>query len=196
MIDTAELVRVTRAALRLVLGDSGAQNAFDVSLDGFWRSFAVIGLLAPTALVSIVADHELALAAAVDPSTVSAFARLVAGSLSYVLGWIAFPVAAALLARPFALDRVYVPWMVARNWTSIIAAIPAFVVTLAWLLGLLPTGLLGPGSLASLGFSLYCLYVVARRVAGLGIGSAAAFVLLDLLLSMVIEVGLDRLFGL
>lgn len=193
MIAIEELVDNVRASVRLLLGDRMAPAAFDVSLDGFWRSFAVIGLLAPTALVSILADHALS-GGQLDPAPLSI--RLGIGAVAYVLGWIAFPLVLALLARPFDLGRAYVPWMVARNWTSIPAALPAFVVTLAWLLGLLPTELLGIASLASLGFSLYCTYVVARLVAGLAIAHAIGFVLLDFLLSLLVEGGLDRLFGL
>jgi hypothetical protein len=193
MIATDELIGNLRAALRLLLGDRAAQAAFDVSLDGFWHSFRVMALLAPTALASILADHALAHAAA-EGAPIGP--RLVAGALAYGLGWIAFPLLLALLARPFDLGPVYVPWMVARNWTSIPAALPAFVVTLAWLLGVLPTGLLGVASLAALGFSLYCAFVVARLVAGLGVAPAVGFVLLDFLLSMLVEGGLDRLFDL
>jgi len=193
MIATEELVDNVRAGVRLLLGDRAALAAFDVSLDGFWHSFWVMVLLAPTALASILADHALA-HDALEEAPIGP--RLVAGALAYGLGWIAFPLLLALLARPFALGTVYVPWMVARNWTSVPAAVPAFVVTLAWLLGILPTGLLGVASLAALGFSLYCAFVVARLVAGLAVAPAVGFVLLDFFLSLLVEGVLDRLFGL
>lgn len=78
---------------------------------------------------------------------------------------------------------------------SIPAALPAFVVAVTWLAGLIPNSALGPASLAGLGLSLYCSIVVARLVAGLPVVQAVGFCSARLLLSLLIETGVDRLFG-
>lgn len=195
MSDSLDLVRSIRAGTRLVFGDARALADLDLGLSGFWRSFAVMALLVPTVFVSVLADAHLA-ASAHEAAGVSLTGRLVVGLLTYGLGWIAFPVALAGLARPFGLGAVYVPWMIARNWSAVVAVMPSFVLTTAWVLGFLPDRLLGFASLFGLGFSLWCALVVARVVGRQPILPAIAFVLLDLLLSLLIELGLDRLTGL
>lgn len=195
MSESLDLVRSIRAGTRLVFGDARALAEMDLSLTGFWRSFVVMALLVPTVFVSIVADARLA-ATAHEAAGVSVAGRLVVGLITYFLGWIAFPVALAGLARPFGLGAVYVPWVIARNWTAFVAVVPSFVLTTAWVLGLLPDHMLGFASLFGLGFSLWCAFVVARIVGRQPVFPAIAFVLLDLLLSMLVELGLDRLLGL
>lgn len=195
MSESFDIVRSIRAGTRLVFGDARALAEMDLSLPGFWRSFVVMALLVPTVFVSIVADTRLA-SAAHEAAGVSTAGRLVVGLLTYCLGWAAFPLALAGLARPFGLGPVFVPWMIARNWTAVVAVMPSFVLTTAWVVGLLPDRMLGFASLFGLGFSLWCAFVVARIVGRQPIFPAIAFVLLDLLLSMLIELGLDRFVGL
>lgn len=194
MSEGLDIVHSIRVGTRIAFGDGRALAELDLGLTGFWRSFIVLGLLTPTVFVSIVADAHLAQTAH-EAVGISMGGRLVVGLLTYVLGWIAFPVVLAALARPFGLGGVYVPWMIARNWTAVVAVMPSFVLTTAWILGILPDRLLGFASLFGLGFSLWCAFVVARIVGRQPIFAAIAFVLLDLLLSMLIELGLDRLTG-
>lgn len=190
-----DIIRSIRAGTRLVFGDPRALAEFDLGLSGFWRSFVVLAVLAPTVLVSALADDRLA-AAAHEAMGVDTTSRLVVGTLTYLLGWIAFPLALAGLARPFGLGAVYVPWMIARNWTAVVSVLPSFVLTVLWLIGLLPNTSLGFASLFDLGFAMWCAFVVARLAGGQPVAPAIAFVLLDFLLSMLVELGLDRLFGL
>ncbi len=182
------------ASVRLVGGDRRALAAMDPSLDGFWRSFRVMAWLAPAVALAILADLRLneAMGTPRDAPAVVVFA----GVVDYVLGWIAFPLFLAALGRTLGLGRVFVPWMVARNWTAVPASIPYVVVVVLWLFGILPTHSLGPATLAALGFSLFCGWRVAVLAGERHWGVAIGYTLVDFLLGLLVETAADRLLGL
>ncbi|MBP0575432.1 hypothetical protein J8J27_32425, partial [Mycobacterium tuberculosis] len=76
---------------------------FDVSIDGFWRSFRVAVVLTPTLLVDVAVDTRLAeeIGAGGD--------GLLARLLTYAAGFIVFPLVLAVIGRPLGLERNYVP---------------------------------------------------------------------------------------
>lgn len=182
-------------SLRVLGGDRRGLAAMDTSLEGFWNSFTVMLWLAPTIALSILADLRLDAAVGSARET-PAVLVILAGILNYVLGWIAFPLLLALVGRPLGLGRDYVPWMVARNWTTVPASLPYVLVVLAWLAGLLPLRLLGPLTLAAVGFSLFCGWRVARLAGDRPFGAAVAYTLVDFLLGLTIETLADRLLAL
>lgn len=191
MIIDAATTAAVGGAVRLLMGDRGGLAAMDPSLDGFWRSFRAIVLLLPALLPSIAAESF-----ASDGETGPALLAIVAAVLaSYLLGWLLFPALLAGLARPLGLGRVYVGWMVARNWTAIPASIPYVVVVSAWVIGLLPVELFGLLTLTTLGFSLWCGWRVARIAGDQPPLAAVGFTLLDFLLGVVAETAIDRLFA-
>lgn len=196
MIDLAEARRSLSGVGRLLVGDPRGLALLDLTIDGFWRSFAVAVWMLPIVVVSVAADVRLLTEAGVDPAAIEPMARFVVGLLTYFLGWAAFPLLLVVVARPLGLGGVFVPWMVARNWSTPVAAVPFVLVTALWLLGIAPDSALAPGTLTSLIFGLYCGFRVAR-IAGLQAPFASVgWALLDFLASLVVEVGLDRLIGL
>lgn len=196
MIGQAEFIRVLRGSWRLLVGDARAMEDFDCSLDGFWRSFVVIALTLPVPLVELAVQRQLPMADRLDPAIMSGPAYWIAGFAAYVLAWIAFPLVLALLARPLGVSAHYVPYMVARNWTTLIAAVPGFLVTLGFGLGVVPLTGLGPGNLAALGFNIYYAWKVTRIACATPPGLAAGLVALDFLLTLVVYTASDRLIGL
>lgn len=182
-------------ALRLLGGDRRGLERMDLTLDGFWASFRVMAWLIPAVALAIFADLRLA-AEIGSARSLSPAAVMVAGVINYVLGWIAFPVFLALFGNMLGVGRVYVPWMVARNWVGVPASLPYVLVVALWLIGLMPTRLLGPLTLGALGFSLFCGWRVAVLAGERPAGAAVAFTLVDFLLGLLIEAGADRLLDL
>ena len=196
MIDAAEIRRSLRASLGLLLGDERAMGLLDTSIAGFWRSFGVMILCLPAPLVELSAQRLLPLAGRVDAGALDGPLYWLTGLLAYAVTWIAFPVLLALLARPLGISRVYVPYMVARNWTTPLGAAPSFAFTLLFLLGLLPIEVLGPLNLAALGFGIYYAWVVTRIACATPPGLTGGLVTLDFLVSLVVYTAADRLIGL
>lgn len=196
MITVEEIRRAVQGSWRLLLGDARGMTWFDLSLDGFWRSFFAMVLLLPVPIVQALARGRLALGGEVDPSTASGPAVMLVGLLSYVVAWIAFPMVLALLANPLGIGPRFVPYMVARNWTTLIGVVPGLLVTLAFVLDLAPASALGPGQLAALGFNLFYAWQVTRIACAAPPGLAGGLVALDSLLTLVVYTAADRLLGL
>jgi len=196
MIDRAEIARSLEGSWRLLLGDERAMTRFDTSLEGFWRSFGVMILCLPMPLVELAAQRRLPAAARLAPEAMSGPTYWLVGLLAYGLAWVAFPVLLAVLAKPFGISRVYVPYMVARNWTTVIASAPTFAFTLLFLLGFLPITALGPLNLAALGFGVYYAWQTTRIACAAPLGLAGGLVALDFLVSLVVYTAADRLIGL
>lgn len=83
--------------------------AFDVSAAGFWRSFGAAFVSLPF-IVLILAGAWYA-----DPQQF----RLAPFMVSYLLSWIAFPVAAWIALAIQGLPQRFVPWVVLHNWVVV-----------------------------------------------------------------------------
>jgi hypothetical protein len=196
MIERDEIGRSLRASLGLLLGDERAMGLLDTSIAGFWRSFGVMILCLPVPLVELSAQRLLPVAGRVEEGVLGGPLYWLTGLLAYALTWIAFPVLLALLARPLGISRVYVPYMVARNWTTPLGAAPSLVFTLLFLFGFIPIGVLGPLNLAALGFGIYYAWMVTRIACATPPVLTAGLVVLDFLVSLVVYTAADRLIGL
>jgi hypothetical protein len=178
-----EVMRSVYGAWRLARLDPGGMNAFDLTVDGFWRSFFAMVLVAP-AYVLLAAQKYAALA---EP--VGVFRVLVVESLGYVVGWAAFPIAAILLTRLLGLARLYVPLVVATNWAAVIQiAVFMAAVVLARLLGE------GAGALLMLAVTIllvaYQWFVIRTALDTTG-ANAFGLLAVDLLLSAIVNVLTD-----
>ena len=196
MIGAEEFLRVLRGSWRLLVGDERGMGDFDTSIDGFWRSFGVIVLCLPMPFVELAAQRLLPVAGRVAPEVMDGPLYWIGGLAAYVLAWIAFPILLAALAAPLGVGRVYVPYVVARNWTTLLGVVPSFVVTVLFLVGLLPVDALGPLNLAALGFGIYYAWQVTRIACAAPPALTGGLVALDFLVSLVVYTAADRLIGL
>ncbi len=181
-----EVLRALTGTLLLARQDPRAEAFFDLSLDGFWKSFfaAVVGL--PFFLVLVV--NELVL---LDP--LSPFAVVGVRLLAYALDWPLFALAAALLVRLVGLTMRYVPLVVMVNWATVpqLALMAATVVLAA----VLPEALAGFLFVVALTTVLFYRWTVMRRaLGGLG-GTAFGFLVVDVLLGILVERLIAALFG-
>jgi hypothetical protein len=120
----AEIRHYFEGAWRLAKGDTGGMAHFDFSADGFWRSFWAIVVVAPGYAI-LVADQYIR-----RGEPVAFWPTFTAETLSYLLGWAAFPILAIWLTRMFGVAERYVPLIVALNWSSMVQ-IAALVVPIA-----------------------------------------------------------------
>src|SRR5690606_33630053 len=120
----------------LMRGRPEGLNRLDLSLEGFWRSFAAIVLVAPAALLAALSQGWFADAAAAgappDPN-------LPLTLLALAVDWTAFPLLFAVLARPLGLGARYVPFIAARNWAAVIVSAMVAVLHALHLAGVLPS---------------------------------------------------------
>lgn len=182
----AELTQAFAGSMALLRADPASMTHFDVSITGFWRSFLVAAVLAPTLLIDVAVDGRLAAEAGLGDA--GAAARLA----TYVGGFVVFPVALVLIAGPLGLARGYVPFIIARNWTSLVGIIPTLAAALAYLVGLYGREALAFANFAALLFNLFYAYRVARIAAAVPAGQAAGLVALDFVLMLLTSTVIAR----
>lgn len=197
MIPTLEEIhRSLAGSWQLFMGRAEGMRAFDVSIDGFWRSFGVIVLLCVPYAITVVAEQRI-----IDEEATlvlgdfSQQAYVLAKAIGFVLDWVCYPVLVALLARPLAISAHYVPYIVARNWTSAIAILPYVVPALLYNFGLISATTTMFLTLVAIGFVLRYRYVVARIALHAPVGLAIGLVVLDTVLSFVIGTAVNRAIG-
>lgn len=196
MLSADEIARSAGAAWTLFRGDARGLRQFDLSVDGFWRSFAVILLLIP-AIGILMASERLRIleATAVSDEAFPAAAFFTSRLTGHVLGWFDYPLVLALLARPLGITRSFVPLVVSLNWISLLAAVPVTLPSLLHVLGLIGAEAAGVLDLVALGVVVRYQYVVTRIATGAPPGFSFGLVALDYVLGIALSLTISRFAG-
>jgi hypothetical protein len=194
MIRAIKAIRDNLAgAFEIMMGRPEGLSRLDTSLDGFWRSFAAVILVVPFALLAMLSQEPLAVQAGVPDAPITG-ATLALNGIALLVDWFAFPLVFAVMARPFGLGSRYVPFIVARNWASVIIGAMVAIVHALHLVHVLPTALLPYALLVAIAISLRFSYLIARITLLVSMALALPIVILDLLLSLFIWSAFDRFF--
>ncbi len=191
---TADFRIGIEAAVALLLGKPGALGRFDVSLEGFWRSFAAIVLVLPSFAISLLGLWRGQMER-LPPDVVDVpWLGFVAEKLvSLGLAWVALPFVLALIARRLGLTGRYVPFIVARNWAEPVVSALYAVPALFFAAGVIDAEIAAVLSLPVLVVALHFLYRIARQALGAPISVAIGIVVLDLLLGLLVSETVSRL---
>ena len=195
MPTTEEIARSLTAAWELFLDRADAMRRFDVSVEGFWRSFAAVFLVAPFYAFAVLADARVI--AGSDPLAPmeSGLGMLVHNGVGLLLDWIALPLILALLARPLGISRHYAAFVVARNWCAVVASVPFGGIGLLVVIGAVDGALAGILMFAALIVVLRYNYIIARRALDVGAGFALGIVVLDFVVSLALALAIDAAFA-
>ena len=194
-MNRSEIARSLRGAWRLFMGKPDGMRFFDASIDGFWRSFGAIILVAPLYAVTALADRYDMLT---DANPTDDFANApywAAKALTLALDWVTLPIVLGLIAGFIGIRRGYAGYIVARNWATVLMIIPFAVIGLIDLLNIVKTTALILPSLLALVASFRMSYEIARKALGATPDVSIAFVLLDFLVSLAVVMIANRLFG-
>jgi hypothetical protein len=195
MISPAEIIRSLTAVWFLFVDRRDAIRLFDTSIDGFWKSFQAIVLVAPVYALSAIADQQAYLAILEPGTSFDQAAYFTARTLTLALDWVTIPVLLALLAPALGIRGGYSAYIVVRNWATVFTSIPFALISLLDLAGLFPgEAILFPAGIA-LAISLRISYLAARRALGVPIDMAIGFVVLDVLVSIGLTRGVGYLLG-
>jgi len=180
-----EIQRSVQAAWVLARGDVRGMALFDLSVEGFWKSFAAALLVAPAYVIVLLDQYSVIGWPQHVPGTV------LAEAVSFALGWLAFPIVTIFLTRLLGLGARYVPLIVANNWSA--------VVQVALYTAVVIVGTLLPANLRTLALFMATLAVLTYQWfvirTALQTTSATAFglVMVDILISVMLSRGLDSL---
>jgi hypothetical protein len=196
MITGQEIARALTGSWLLFRNRPEGLRWFDRSIEGFWRSFGVIFLLLPFFWINWLAEKkmyldETELTVDLFPDGTFWMTKLV----SYGLAWILMPIVLALLARPIGISRGYVDYIIAGNWSSLLVAFPYAFAGLLYLSGIIPLGILSLISLSMFIVVLWYRFNIARITLQAGTGLTVGIVVLDPVLSALIEQVVTRVLG-
>jgi hypothetical protein len=159
---------------------AAALRWFDRSPDGLWRSFGVAVIVAPLQ-IALIAAHTAAPA-----DGLGWFGLITTEASSYVIGWVAFPLALYYIVARSGRLSPYVDFVVVNNWSNLPwTAIGLAVVLLARIGGIgdVAAGILmAVVYLANLSFEWY----IARQTLGLGGLACFGLVALDVVIAIVL----------
>jgi hypothetical protein len=184
-LDGDEVARSLTGAWRVFLDKPDAPRFFDLSVEGFWRSFRAFALMIPLYAVMAVADYQSLIA---DNADFSDSAFILARTAAAGIDWILFPILLALIAEPLGITRSYTSFVIARNWGSVLTIVPFAVVDLLYSLGVFEGDARQIATLVVLMVQLRYSYLIASRSLGVGIGLAVALVVGDFAISQMIVV--------
>ncbi len=197
MLRSDEIIRSSQGAWELFLNKENAMRFFDCSYRGFWRSFLVFFLLTPFFILSAYSEKSVILHEI--PQLEASFPHgsyLAAQAIAYTMNWLLFPLLLAAFAGPLQVSQTYAPYIVARNWASLISALMFSIPAVLFLIGALPIGVMVLITLILIGVMLRYQYLIARTALQAPMSMAIALVILDFLLSLLIGEIAGRVAGL
>jgi hypothetical protein len=190
MSDAPSLRDNLAGAIDVMRGRAEGLARMDLSVAGFWRSFAAVLFLAPITIIGFLAGESVPTDGTPVPLTEGRALLDVVGTL---VNFALLPLVFAVLAGPLGLASRYVPFVVARNWGSGIIALALTPIHALSLSGVVPALAVPWVGLAALAVELRLLYVIARTTLGTPVLLTLPIVVLDLLLSLAVWSLFDRL---
>ena len=189
-----EVTRSIHGAWRIARMDPDALDYFDLTIDGFWRSFAALLVVAPFYIIFLILNYGNQAGLELPTGPVVSTEFYVAVKLvAYIIGWLAFPLIMVPISRLLDLSQNYVPYIIVWNWSNVLV-----------MAAILPTVLLFPpaaqtgaaAKMVLIGAQIAMLfygYLVARAGLRCKILTAVGVVVLDLLLSLLLSLMAGRL---
>ena len=189
-----EITKSINGAWRIARMDQSALNYFNMSIEGFWRSFLAVLIVLPLYVVFLVLN--LGQLSGMELPTGSATSKelYVAIKLAaHILGWLAFPVVMIPISRLMDLSQSYVPYIIVWNWSNVLV----MAVILPAVLLFPPSAQSGQSAklilMAAQITVLFYGYLVARAGLQCKILTAIGVVMLDLLLGLLFNLLAGRL---
>ncbi len=173
-------------AYRLARLDAGGLNFFNMSVDGFWRSFFAAVIVAPAYVIIVLLR---------DRADAADSASMTPEITAYVLGWILWPLVMLVVARMFGLIANFVGYIIVYNWSNIIQVAVLLPVALITEAGVIPQAMAPVLTMVATIYVLFYLWFVARTALGAPNWTAAAIVVLDVLTGLLLSTGVETAFA-
>jgi hypothetical protein len=183
MISMHEIVYALYGAYRLCRFDRGGMAFFNVTREGFWRSFFSAVLVAPIrAIITFVELQNTRF-----PIEASGERIFLIEALSYLVLVFAYPFAMFYMCEVIDRRQRYMGYIVAYNWAGVLLALLALPFALLGADELVPTAIANFAGLGVTAVSLVILWYVARIALEIPGVTATALVAVDFVLSVVIR---------
>ncbi len=169
-------------ALRLARFDAGGLNYFNVSIEGFWRSFFAAGLSFPIFLFfSYLRFMEMGV-------PVAGWHYLSIEIIFYVIGWVAFPLLMISIVKMLGCQERYLNFMVAYNWTAVVQYLLYLPIGILTVMGVLPAETISLADFVLIIYVIAYTGFVVRHGLGIPVMNVIGVVGIDLTLTILIEI--------
>lgn len=180
-----EIARSLQGAWRLARFDPDGMNYFDLSIEGFWRSFGAAVVVLPVYVYFVAVNF--------DGTDASMTWFIIVKAMGYGAAWAVFPIVMAGIARILNLTGNYIPFIIASNWASVLQVLLFIPVNTVVGLG----GMQSDGGAVLYLFTMIIVltyqWFVARTALQTTIGIAAGLVAVDLFLGLLVAGLFDSL---
>jgi len=169
-------------ALRLAVGDRKALGCFDISIDGFWRSFRAAAICYPIFIVLLALN--------ITPAQWGAYgipSILVVETIKYVIAWVAFPLIILPVSELFGRGDRFLAFMLVYNWSQIPQFVLFAVIGLDGATGLAPSSIAGSAALGAFLAVLVYEWYIGRVALGATGAQATLIVIIDQLLGACLD---------
>jgi hypothetical protein len=181
MITRPEVINSLFGAWRLLLRDPRGMEYLDDTIDGYWKSFFCAVIVLPGyALWFFFTVYNVNFDAGL-------FRILIVEGIGYVIGWVAWPLLMAYIAKALDRDRNYIRYIVAYNWSAGISILIYLVVLVLRLLGFMPIGIMAFVSFIALVVILSYHWYILRVGLEVSPAAAAGLVAGDFVLGQIIS---------
>ena len=184
MPDRQEILSSLYGAYRLACFDESGMRFFNITVEGFWRSFFAAILLAPFYLIAIWPEISSA-------NGGFSFWAMLVHFATYAAGWVLFPLVAFFATDLLGLGQRFTALVVVVNWSSVL------VFALFTLVGVAATLVQGPFvglvvTIITAGLFVYHWFVI-KTALGSSSTIAIAFLLFNFVLGGMLYLTGERL---
>jgi hypothetical protein len=186
MLSVGEIAVALGGVKRLLRLQADGFDRFDATLSGFWKSFWVALFVLPIWIVLIADQMSTA-----DGD--SAWQVIVCKLIGYAVSWLAYPLLMVRICDFLGRWPRYLTYMVGYNWFQLVQTAAWLPLVLLADTGIAPKGLIAILWLGTHGVLLAYSWFLARRGLQVDGGTACALVVIDFLLSLLIDSIADSL---
>ncbi|MFN0262309.1 hypothetical protein ACKTEK_00370 [Tepidamorphus sp. 3E244] len=187
MLSLADIRAGFSGAIAIAQNQPDPMNRFDLTFEGFWKSFLAILVVIPALAIympaewAIIAEQD----AALNVTAERAVGRYIAVQVVVTaIDWLAFPLIVLLFARQLGIENKVAGYITAQNWTAALANLILVAPAILYAGGVVPGAIAGFMSLALFAFILHVFYKVARVALDAPFGLASGLVAFNALLSL------------
>lgn len=177
--DVAMVLEGVRGVARL---DATGLQAFDATINGFWRSFWAAAILAPLATVTVLIE-----AGGIDDGA-EATRFMLLQAVAYVVNWVAFPLLMVSVATFLQRGHAYLRFIVAYNWFRLFEALIVYPLALLAATEVVSIDAIAFFGLIAITLMLFYDWFIAKHALEVEGGTAAAIVLIAFLLGYLVNV--------
>lgn len=201
IVDVAYVTRSVSAAVGLALRDERAWSKFDLTVDGFFRSFAAMIPVIPLNIFIDLASVKLANGRRAEmgealSTRLYGLDDAVFSTVTLIAQWLIFPIVTLVLLRFLQLSQRYSALIIAHNWATVVVVLVNLPAIVLFALGLASVDQVLNINFVVLGLTLYYRFYITQTALDAGWSLAAGITLLDFVLQIFFIFGVNQIAGL